>query len=147
MMKSVKATKDYKLPLSTAANTFNVPRNTLRWRACSNVSMAKLGQRIFSRTAEKQPVTHLLKLDSLGYGLTFKDLRTLVYRLVFANELKNPFNNEPEMAWKEWFRGFLSCHRALSVSVSEALSFTRARGLFKNKTSQFYDNLSEFLDI
>ncbi|KAJ8875508.1 hypothetical protein PR048_023403 [Dryococelus australis] len=40
-----------------------------------------------------------------------------------------------------------SRHRALSIRVSGALSFARARGLAKEKISQFYDNLLKLLDI
>ncbi|KAJ8887791.1 hypothetical protein PR048_014009 [Dryococelus australis] len=148
MVRAVKAFEDNKVRLFTAAKTFNVPRTTLWWRVLSNVSMPEFGQHTtFSRTVDEELVTHLLKLDSLGYGLTFKELQTLVNRFAFANGLKHPFNNEEEMAGNEWVRGFPSLHKALSVSVSEALSFARVRELSKGKISQFYDNLSMKLHI
>lgn len=91
-------------------------------------------------------MNYLIKFDNLGYGLTNKDLRVLVYRYAFANGLKHKFSNELQMAGKDWVMNFLKRHKSLSVRVAESLSYARARGLSREKVKEFYENLSSLLD-
>ena len=147
MQLAVKACKLDGMPLLTASKMYSVPRNTLRRRVCSNENLPKFGQHTtFSLEVENQLVEHLLKLDAIGYGLTYKELRSLVYRYAFSNGMKHPFNNDLQMAGKEWVRGFLSRHQNLSLRVAETLSYARAKGMCKEKVSVFYNNLCKLLD-
>lgn len=147
MQLAMKAFKVDGMPLSTAAKTFSVPRNTLRRRVVSNTNIPKFGQHTtFTKEIELQLVDHLLKLDSIGYGLTYKELRSLAYRYAFSNGIKHNFNNELQVAGKDWIRGFLSRHKNLSLRVAEGLSHARAKGMTKEKIAVFYNNLSTLMD-
>jgi hypothetical protein len=147
MLSAVKALKVDGMPLATATKTFAVPRNSLRRRVLSKVELPKFGQHTtFSKAEEKELVTYLVKLDNIGYGLTYKELRSLVYYYAFTNGRKHTFNNNLQMAGKDWVRGFMSHHRNLSLRLSEALSFSRARGMSQEKVKKFFDHLSNLLD-
>jgi hypothetical protein len=110
MLSAVKAFKVDGMPLATAAKTFAVPRNTLRRRDLCKVEIPKFIQHtIFSKTEEEEFVTYLVKLDNVGYGLTCRELHSLVYRYVFTDRVKHTFN-ELQTARKDWVRSFLSRH-------------------------------------
>ncbi|XP_069694854.1 uncharacterized protein [Periplaneta americana] len=147
MQLAMRAFKVDGMPLSTAAKTFSVPRNTLRRRVISNENIPKFGQHTtFTKETELQFVEHLLKLDTIGYGLTYKELRSLAYRYAFSNGIKHNFNNDLQAAGKDWIRGFLSRHQNLSLRVAEGLSYSRAKGMTKDKIAVFYSNLSKLMD-
>jgi hypothetical protein len=74
MLSAVKAFKINGISLATAAKTFAVPRNSLRRRVLSKVELPKFGQHTtFSKAEEKELVTCIVKLDNIGYGLTYKE--------------------------------------------------------------------------
>lgn len=147
MLSAMKAFKEDGMPLATAAKTFGVPRNTLRRRVMSNVEIPKFGQHTaFSKNTEDELVGHIIKLDNIGYGLTRKELRQLVYRFAIANGITHPLNNETQMAGEDWLRGFLSRHNNLSVRVAEGLSYARAKRMTKERVDKFYSLFSNLLD-
>jgi hypothetical protein len=68
----------------------------------SNVETAKFGEHTALSKAEEGLVTCLLKLNKAGYGLKYKEteLRTLVQRFVFANNINPIFNSEVQKVGK-----------------------------------------------
>ena len=148
MLKAVSAVQSNEMLLSTAARTFDVPRNSLRRRVNSVSQIPKFGQKTtFSRDIEIQLVQFLLQLDEIGFGLTVKELRCLVYRFAVVNDLKHPFNNELQMAGIDWVRGFLSRHNTLSIRVSESISFGRAIGFNKDVVLDFFVKLRNLMEV
>jgi hypothetical protein len=102
MLSAAKVFKVDGISLATAAKTFAVPRIFLRLRVLSKAELPKFGKHTtFSKSEEKELVTYLVKLDSIRYGLTHKEIRSLVYRYAFTNGMKHTFNNDLQMAGKD----------------------------------------------
>ena len=98
MLAAVRAVREDKMSHSTAAKTFQVPRNTLRRRVVAKENIPKFGQHTaFQKDIEDQLEKHLFALDNIGFGLTIQELRSLVYRVAVVNNYKHPFNNETKM--------------------------------------------------
>lgn len=94
-------------PLSTVANEFGVPRNTLRRHFQCQLKKEpcerKLGkQTVLGDKAERELVTHILELEDKGFGLTPKDVRQLVFEYGEEKKIQHSFSHEKKMAGEDW---------------------------------------------
>ena len=120
--------------VNAAALSHDVPRSTLRRRLSGQCELRPmLGSRkpVFSVAQESELQEHILKLESMFFGLTPRDVRTLAFQYAELNGI--PHNFPSGMAGKDWLRGFLQ--RPLAP---EATSAARASGFNKPAVDAFF---------
>ena len=76
------------------------------------------------------------------YGLTRVSLRRLAFSFAAANGCQATFNQQNQMAGKEWTSSFCERH-GFSLRVPEKCSLGRAIGFNAVQVSRFFDNLKE----
>lgn len=133
MQEAIELVIQQNVSISEAAKVKNVPRKTLSDRVKrfkKDQKVVKLGgPTIFTEDQELAISNHCLKLASVGFGLTIKDLRKLAYKFSIILKTKESFNSSKEMAGWDWCRSFLQRHREISIRKPEPLSYLRARGM------------------
>ena len=102
--------------VNAAALSHKVPRSSLRRRLSGQCELNPvLGSRkpVFSVAQENELKEHILKLESMFFGLTPRDVRTLAFQYAELNGIPHSFSGE--MAGKDWLRGLLKRHKDLSL--------------------------------
>ena len=61
-------------------------------------------------------------MESSGFGVTPKELKTLVFEYVTINNIPNTFNKEKGTAGKDYLYGFMKRNPNLSLRKPEAIS-------------------------
>lgn len=101
---------------------------------------------IFSSTEETQLVSYLIMASKLYHGLTPKNVRDLAFQYASENSKKVPPKwVEQETATYDWFYGFMSRHKELSLRVPEATSLSRATAFNRHNVGNFFENLKSLL--
>ena len=97
---------------------------------------------VFNAAQEAELAAYCRDLDVRFYGITRVSLRRLAFSFAAANGCQAPFNQQSEMAGKEWTSAF--CERnGFSLRVPEKCSLGRAIGFNAAQVSRFFDNLKE----
>ena len=97
---------------------------------------------VFNAAQEAELAAYCRYLDVRFYGITRVSLRRLAFSFAAANGCQAPFNQQSEMAGKEWTSAF--CERnGFSLRVPEKCSLGRAIGFNAAQVSRFFDNLKE----
>lgn len=162
MREAVKKVLEGKMGYYKAAKQFDVPQTTLERKVKAARSVLNetsdgnlptpikvpLGPRlpVFSKSEENELCSYLLEMEERLYGLTIKDLKSLVYQLAIKNNKPNPFNTEKEEAGREWINGFLKRHPELSIRKPENTSAARASGFNKVAVEKFFNFLGNVYD-
>ena len=151
MKLALDALKNKQMRINKAAKTFGIPKTILLRRIKqknkhANDSKIQLGRPIdIPMKPEKQLDEHCLKLESMFNGLTPTNLRKLAYRLASTNSTNTRFNDDKQIAGKEWQRGFLSRHPELSISTLNLTSLSRASAFNVVQIKRFYDILESII--
>jgi hypothetical protein len=82
---------------------------------------------------EKTFTEHILKVQSIGYGLTLVELRKTDFEFVQRNGIETEFNAEKGMAGYKCATGILSRHPELSIRKAEGMSYRSAMCLNQGK--------------
>jgi hypothetical protein len=135
LLSAVKASEVDLMPPATGAKTCAVPRNISRRRVLPNIDTPKYCQ----YTTEEELVTCAVKLHNTGYGLTYRNVGSLVYRFASINGMKPSFNDDLQMVGKDWVRCFLSSHKNLK-SQSRRSSIIRSSSKDIKRERHFYDH-------
>ena len=129
MQHAIEAVRRDKMPYSTAAKQFNVPRNTLKRRVlkknCDAIEDKKvLGKyrKVFTDKQELELCEHIFDMERQFCGISFNDLRCLAYSFAEINNIPHPFNREKKMAGKDWVASFRKRHPNLTLRKSEVLA-------------------------
>ena len=97
---------------------------------------------VFTSEMETILVRYLLKCASMFYGLTPKQTRQLAYEFAVQNNLKIPVTwTKTKMAGKDWFSGFMSRNKNLSIRKPEATSVSRMASFNPVNLKTFQDKL------
>ena len=67
-------------------------------------------QPVFSEDMENELAQHLLDMETRLFGLSTRDVRSLAFQLATKNNIRNNFNNEKQLAGKNWLSGFMARH-------------------------------------
>ena len=151
MKLALDALKNKQMGINKAAKTFSIPKTTLLRRfkqknKYANDSTIQLGRPIdIPMELEQQLAEHCLKLESMFYGLTPTNVRKLAYQLASTNNIKTRFNDDKQIAGKEWLHGFLSRHPVLSIRTPEPTSLSRASAFNVVQVKRFYDLLESII--
>lgn len=103
-------------------------------------------QSILPIDVENELVNHILKLESLMFGLTINDVRRLAFQIAEKNNIPHNFNKETQMAGKKWFYAFKSRHGQLALREPQATSLLRVKGFNKENVYVFFDILEKLVD-
>jgi len=135
------------VPLKTCATQFSIPRNTLHrhWKKALKKApgACKLGKpTMLGDKAEQELAEYILALEDRGFGLTPKDVRSLVFDYAEQNNIPNNFNKMDRMAGLDWWSGFHQRHLSmLSIRKPEALSLSRAQCMNQPAVNKYFDIL------
>ncbi|CAG2196592.1 unnamed protein product [Mytilus edulis] len=131
MSKAYKAVIDDKLPLHSAATSYGVPYETLRYMvaekivpACSNLA----NMPIFTPEEELILMTRLIEMDELGYDLSRQEMANIAndYAIVLAQKTKDC------MALSlTWFRNMLRRWPDFKAVSQRAFSVARTKSEYK----------------
>lgn len=90
---------------SKASKTYGVPKTTLirlskiEDQPLSDVMNQKLGRKsTLPSELEAELCDYILEIEKCGFGLTRRDIRSLVYQLAEKNNLKHSFSLDNESA-------------------------------------------------
>ena len=153
MREAIKCVRNGEMGCKKASKLFGIPRMTLKRRVNNSNQDATedrkiLGSKrpVFTSEQEKELVDYLLKMETMFYGLTIKDVRHLAFQLAERNKIKHPFNKESGLAGEDWFYGFRARHPELTLRSPEATSIARAQAFNKPNVQNFFSLLTNVLD-
>lgn len=133
--------RQYRLPKPTFRrhlNSFNIhasEEKKIIGRSCT-----------FSKEMETELEKHILKLESIFFGITIIEVRKAAFEFAERRGLKHNFNTTKKMAGKKWFYGFMRRHPLLSLRQPESTSIARCRGFNKANVKVFFDILEKVVD-
>ncbi|KAJ3652314.1 hypothetical protein Zmor_018292 [Zophobas morio] len=84
-------------------------------------------------------------MEAKFFGLTLKDLKTLIFEFASNNNKKNPFNKEKETAGDKWIQGFLKPNPQISLRPGNT-SAARAQAFNKNNIALYFKSLNEVME-
>ena len=73
---------------------------------------------------ERHLADYILKAESVLYGITNEDARSLAYQLAVRNGITNNFNISTKKAGKNWLLGFRKRFPEITLRTPEATSGT-----------------------
>ena len=153
MLEAISAVREGSMGCKKASKIFGIPRTTLKRRVNNlNIDATEekkvLGSKrpVFTSEQEKELVDYALRMESMFYGLTVKDVRQLAFQLAERNNIKHPFNKNTGLAGEDWFHGFRKRHPELSLRSPEATSIARAQGFNKVSVGKFFELLKTVMD-
>lgn len=129
---------------------YGIDRSTLRRYKLNEEKLHKFEEKnsqykesqVFTISEEKLLVEYLLSCSKMHYGLTRKQALQLAFEFAEANSKKYPGSwARNNAAGKDWFRGFLSRNREVSLRTPEATSLSRATSFNKKNVNDFFTNL------
>ena len=81
----------------------------------------------------------------MNYGLTYKQAKELAFH--YAKKLCKCPNKwmENKKAGIEWLKGFMKCHKELSLRKPENTSLSRSTSFNQHNVNQFFNNYEKVL--
>lgn len=106
---------------------FHVPYYTAKTKlgkSPQEAAVKSLGwfKKVFDNNHETLLKNHILLMKKRLFGLTILDLRLLAYQYVIRNYLSPCFNNQKEIAGRNWVYNFMKKNLELSVRQPEKTS-------------------------
>lgn len=141
--------------LNEAALEFGIPKTTLfryvaklkytnndasKVRFCPNYAV----NRVLNDEDESMLADYLLTASKLHYGLTPKASRELAFEFAQTNNKPVPSSWVlNQTAGEDWFYGFMSRHKQLSLRAPQSTSLSRSTAFNKTTVSRYFDNLED----
>lgn len=113
--------------VSTASQYFNIPKATLydHLKGRRGMKSNNMGRPTALTTAIEKKLSELLRtMDKYGYGLSRKEVLTLVGDYLNINKIANPFKNG--FPKEDWWLGFSSRNK-LSLKKPEIVEYARKK--------------------
>ena len=127
-------------------NKSTIKRHLNKTNAYANDDVRYFGHpSVFSAEMEDLLEKHILKLDSLLFGISPIELRRMAYDLAVQNGVPHKFNNMEKLAGKKWYYSFLKRHPCLSLRAPEPTSLARAQGFNRESVSRFFGLLENMI--
>ncbi|KAB0805657.1 hypothetical protein PPYR_02627 [Photinus pyralis] len=127
-----------------AGRDFNIPESTLRDQmklASPSVSLGRKG--IFTPQQEQEIVNHVIKLANLFYGVTPMSLRKIAFDFAVKNNIKHNFNNQKQLAGKDWLYLFIKRNPKISLRQPEGTSINRITSFNADEVKRFFSHLEQ----
>ncbi|XP_030753970.1 uncharacterized protein LOC115880815 [Sitophilus oryzae] len=100
----------------------------------------------FSEEMETELEQHILKLESIFFGITITEVRKIAFEFAERNGLKHNFNTTNKMAGKKCFYAFMRRHPQISLRQSESTSIARCKDFNRANVDKFFDILEKLVD-
>lgn len=152
MQAAIRVFRSGKIGYNEVCRQYRIPKPTFRRHLKSYNSHANEGKKIigrsciFSEEIEADLEKHILKLESIFFGITITDIRKAAFAFAERKRLKHNFNTTKEMAGKKWFYAFMRRHPQLSLRQPESTSIARCRGFNRANVTEFFDILEKVVD-
>lgn len=130
-----------------AAFAHGIPRSTLiRYlqRGQERLQLGGFGP-VFTPAEELELVKYITDAESLCYGITAKEARSLAYQLAEKNGKLHHFNKSTQLAGVDWLQSFRKRHPQLAMRSPEPTSVARAQGFNRVSVNSFFDLLEKVL--
>lgn len=129
---AINAVQDNRLSQREAAQSYNIPRRTIRNHLKSGVLNKKIGRSsIFTPNQEKQFSERIIRLCEIGMPLTPLLVRRSAYKFCVENNIPHRFNAAKGVAGKDWLYSFLKRNPNLSRRKAQLMNPARAQKLNK----------------
>ena len=89
---------------------------------------------------------HIKAMDDAFYGLTTRDICSLVFEFCSKNKIPRPFNQVKQSAGRDFIYNFLKRHPDLSLRKPQGISINRILGCNKENVQRYFLNLNQLLD-
>ncbi|KAK0169796.1 hypothetical protein PV328_010437 [Microctonus aethiopoides] len=129
MENAIKAVQNGEMGWLKASKTFKVPSTTLRRRGCNANKRVRnnctgLGRFIttFTPEQEKSIIDRLEQMEQHLFGITCKELRSLIYEWAEMNKIPHRFNKNEKRAGLDWIKGFRSRNPEIILQKPENTS-------------------------
>lgn len=141
---AMRCVESKEMGVNEASRHFGIPSRTLRRHLLTGKTKGPLGRHpVFNSEYEKKLVTHIQKLEKVGFAPDRKDVKEMAFQLAKTYNIRNPFSEKTEAAGNIWFNGFLARNPVLSQRKSEGLSLARAHGVNRKDVKDFFDLLAK----
>lgn len=101
-------------------------------------SNPSLGRRpVFTAEVENEMAEQIKFLAKIFHGCTAIQIRKIVYQYAEIHNIKHNFNDETQMAGRDWLEGFLRRNK-ISVRKPEATSVNRITAFNKTEVEVFF---------
>ena len=134
------------LSIREASAVYGIPKSTLERHKNKKVQVPGcLGrfQPTFDVDIEKELVSYCVDMQHRLFGLSLTDLRQLAFKLAERNGLSHKFNEDKQVAGKDWVHGFLRRNPQICLRAPEPTSIGRAVGCNSVQVGRFYDLVEE----
>ena len=123
LQRAITAYKNGDMGLNMSSRMYGVPKATLKRHLDGTNKHAKgfkkLGRNtVLTEDTEKEMHALILKLESMFFGMSRKDLMSLAFEIANERGIDHPFNRDKSMAGKKWYYNFLKRHQT-SVSGNQ----------------------------
>ncbi|XP_022834927.1 uncharacterized protein LOC111362485 isoform X2 [Spodoptera litura] len=137
------------IPVKTTAKKYGLPYATLyrHWKKGSLTAQLGRFRKVFNDEQEGDLRTYLYDMDSIFYGLTREDFKTLVFEYAKRNIVTYPPSwDKNEKAGDDWLAGFMRRNPQITLRIPEATSIGRVKGFNRPQVERFYKLLSEQIE-
>lgn len=129
-----------------ASRQFKVPRRTLKRYLEEGVSVKRLGRpSLLTIQQENDFVRRIKRYAQVGLPLTPKLVRHQMFKYCQINKIPNNFNQEKQVAGKDWLRLFLRRNPDLSTRRAQNLNPARAQKLNRAIVSDYFEKINELM--
>ncbi|CAH2096859.1 unnamed protein product [Euphydryas editha] len=137
------------IPVKTTAKKYGLPYATLyrHWKKGSSTAQLGRFRKVFNDEQEGDLRTYLYDMDSVFYGLTREDFKTLVFEYAKRNNVTYPPSwDKNKKAGDDWLAGFMRRNPQITLRTPDATSIGRVKGFNRPQVERFYKLLSEQID-
>lgn len=146
LTQAMDAVRKDKWAVRRAADTFGVPRRTLRNHLASGNSTKVTGRKpVLSVEQELELCRRIHRLADVGMPITPKIVKRTVFTFCTMNEIKNPFNNNVGSAGRKWFKLFMQRHPDVAIRKSQNLNPSRAQKLNRFIVNDHFEKLKNVM--
>lgn len=133
--------------MRAAAKKIGIAYSTLQERMKKDkFSTPVLGRHaVFTQDQEFEMAKQIKHLALIFYGCTAIQVRKVAYQYAVKNGIKHQFNNNTEMAGRDWLERFLS-RNDISIRKAEGCSLNRVTAFNKAEVDVFFKLLEEVME-
>jgi bifunctional ADP-heptose synthase (sugar kinase/adenylyltransferase) len=132
---------DMELPIQHSITEFKKINNGDECNWPSVFTSRYTSRKVFSAYQQLTLVDYVNKCSKLSYGMTYKQIRQLVYN--YSRRLQCKFTSswlDNKIAEIDWLQSFMKRHKNLMLCKPENTSLFRAAALYKPNVMEFFDN-------
>ena len=91
---------------------------------------------------EEESKKHIKGMDDAFYGLTTRDICSLIFEFCSKNKIAHPFNQVKQSAGRDFIYNFLKRHPDLFLRIPQGISINHILGCNKEDVQRYFLNLN-----